>query len=116
MLTYTNHALDQFLEDIQKIGIPDEDMLRLGSKATAATKSLSLYEQKSNTYRMSPQTWAMIGSQKQEAESYVDALNDKMVRYATRINDGALLDYLEFSEDSKFFDAFVVPTDDDGMT
>jgi hypothetical protein len=115
-LTYTNHALDQFLEDLQQIGIPDQDMLRLGSKSTAATKSLALNEQTNNTYRMTPQTWAMINAQKAEGESYVDAMNDKMVRYTKSISDQALLDYLEFSEDSEFFDAFVVPADDDGMT
>lgn len=115
MLTYTNHALDQFLEDLQKIGISDKDMLRLGSKATTATKPLSLHEQKNNTYKMSPQTWAMIDSQKQEADSYMDALNDKMAQYAMRINDYAVLDYLEFSDDSEFFDAFAVLNINDGM-
>lgn len=112
---YTNHSLDQFLEDLQRVGIPDQDMLRLGSKSTSATKALALNEQTNTTYRMTPQTRSMINSQKEEAESYVDAMNDKMARYKTHINDQALLDYLEFSEDSKFFDAFVVHSGDDGM-
>lgn len=116
VLTYTNHALDQFIEDLRKIGIPDESMLRLGSKASIATKSLTMGEQKS-TYRMSPQTRSLLDSQKLEAESYLDALNEKVVRFsAFRINDQSLLDYLEFSDDSEFFDAFVVPDDTDGMT
>ena len=116
VLTYTNHALDQFLEDLRKIGIPDMSMLRLGSKASPTTKSLTMNEKKSS-YRMSQQTWSLLDSQKQEAESYADSLNEKVARFSTfRINNQALLDYLEFSEDSEFFDAFAVPDDVDGMT
>jgi hypothetical protein len=114
VLTYTNHALDQFLEDLQKIGIPNDDMLRLGSKGSEATKPLSMHEQNS-IHRTSPQTWGMINSQNSEAESYIDALNSKIVQYNARINDQTLLDYLEFSEDSAYFDAFMLPTSDDGM-
>jgi hypothetical protein len=114
VLTYTNHALDQFLEDLQKIGIPNDGMLRLGSKGSEATKPLSMHEQNS-THRTSPQTWSMINSQNLEAESYIDALNSKIVQYNARLNDQTLLDYLEFSEDSAYFDAFMLPTSDDGM-
>ena len=116
VLTYTNHALDQFLEDLQKIGIPNELMVRLGSKSSTATKPLLMTAQK-GTYRMSPQTWNMIDLQNQEAESYLDALDDKVAQFSTfHATDQVILDYLEFSEDSEFFDAFVVPTNDDGMT
>jgi hypothetical protein len=115
VLTYTNHALDQFLEDLRKIGIPDEAMVRLGSKSTPSTKSLTMYEKKVH-YRMSPQTRSLIDSQKLEAESYVDSLNSQVSRFsALRVNNQGLLDYLEFSDDSEYFDAFVVPDDDDGM-
>ncbi|KAF2995559.1 hypothetical protein E8E13_003761 [Curvularia kusanoi] len=115
VLTFTNHALDQFLEDLQNIGIPNSDMLRLGSKASAATKPLSMYEQKNTGYKMSTQTWNMIDSQKSEAESYIEALNNKISEYSARISDQDLLDYLEFSEDSMFFDAFAIPANSDGM-
>lgn len=115
VLTYTNHALDQFLEDLRKIGIPDDDMLRLGSKASTATKSLTMYEQKSPAYRMSRETYALIDSQRIEAESYVTVLNDKIKAYSNPINNRAILDYLEFSEDSEFFDALTVPINNDGM-
>lgn len=115
VLTYTNHALDQFLEDLRNIGIPDGSMLRLGSKASPATKSLTMSEQQSS-YRMSPQTRNMLDTQKWEAESYLDALNEKVDLFsASHISDQSLLDYLEFSEDSEFFDAFEVPMDTDGM-
>lgn len=115
VLTYTNHALDQFLDDLRNIGIPDDSMLRLGSKASPATKSLMMSEQKTS-YKMSAQTWNLVNSQKLEAESYAYALNEQVTRFSTaRINDQALMDYLEFSDDSEFFDAFVVPDATDGM-
>lgn len=66
---------------------------------------------------MSGSTYAMIQDQKAQEESYHDALVDKMANFARlRITDQLLLDYLEFSEDSEYFDAFVVPESDDGMT
>lgn len=37
VLSYTNHALDQFLKDLMKIGISSGDMVRLGSKSTEST-------------------------------------------------------------------------------
>jgi hypothetical protein len=116
VLTYTNHALDQFLEDLRQIGIPDESMLRLGSKTSPATRSLAMREQKTS-YKMSRQNWELLDAQKHEAEGFLDALNGKIGRFsAFRLNDQSLLDYLEFSDDSEFFDAFTVPTTNDGMT
>ncbi|KAI8933540.1 hypothetical protein NX059_009277 [Plenodomus lindquistii] len=115
VLTYTNHALDQFLEDIRNIGIPDASIIRLGGKFSASTRALSLSEQRSND-KMSRQTWTMIEEQKAQAESYHDLLTSKVTRFATTtITKRALLDYLEFSDDSEFFDAFVVPENVDGM-
>ena len=46
VISYTNHALDQFLEELQDVGIPNEDMVRLGSKSTARTAPLLLVNQK----------------------------------------------------------------------
>ncbi|EPS44029.1 hypothetical protein H072_1969 [Dactylellina haptotyla CBS 200.50] len=113
--TYTNHALDQFLEDLLNVGIPTDSIVRLGSKSTATTKALSLFEQQS-TYRESRDTYMMRTDQKSQAESYHDALFSKVKQYTTfRPTEKILLDYLEFSDDSEFFDAFVVPESKDGM-
>ncbi|KAE8855688.1 hypothetical protein PTNB73_09974 [Pyrenophora teres f. teres] len=114
VLTYTNHALDQFLEDLLEAGIPADSMVRLGSKSTPKTHALGLREQPNN-YRRSSQTWSMIDAQKKQAESYHDSLVTKMARFnSVMLNERELLDYLEFSDDSEYFDAFVVPTNDDG--
>lgn len=116
MLTYTNHALDQFLEDIQKAGIPASSIVRLGSKSNANTRALSIKEQPNN-YRMSGQTWAMIDDQKSQAESYHNSLIPRVNMFASaQLKEQQILDYLEFSDDSEYFDAFVVPEDTDGMT
>ncbi|KAK6508267.1 hypothetical protein TWF506_010363 [Arthrobotrys conoides] len=114
--TYTNHALDQFLEDLLNIGIPADSIVRLGSKSTASTKALSLFEQQ-NTYREQGLTYKMRQDQKSQAESYHDALVRKVNQYTIfRPTYKTLLDFLEFSADSEFFDAFVVPQDEEGMT
>lgn len=116
ILTYTNHALDQFLEDIQKAGIPANSIVRLGSKSNANTRMLTIREQPNN-YKMTRQTWTMIQDQKLEADSYHDALVRKVSSFAsTQLNDQMLLDFLEFSDNSDYFDAFVVPEPEDGMS
>lgn len=42
VISYTNHALDQFLEELLDVHIPGTEMVRLGSKFTPRT-SLSSY-------------------------------------------------------------------------
>jgi len=115
VLSYTNHALDQMVADIQKAGIPASSIIRLGGRSNASTQALSMYAQL-NDYKMSGQTYAMIQDQKAQAESYHDALSAKIKTFAdSRINEQGLLEYLEFSEDSEFFDAFALPDNGDGM-
>ncbi|KAF2112085.1 P-loop containing nucleoside triphosphate hydrolase protein [Lophiotrema nucula] len=116
--TYTNHALDQFLEDLLDIGIPPSSMVRLGPKSTTRTKPLSISEQ-NNNYRESRETYGMRHDQMSQAESYHDVLVSKVAQFRdARITERSLLDYLEFSDDSEFFDAFTLPQSehDDGMT
>jgi hypothetical protein len=115
VLTYTNHALDQFLEDIQNAGIPADSIVRLGSKPSANTRALGIREQPNN-YKMSGKTYAMIQEQQVQEESYHDFLVNKIAKFCSaKLNDQSLLDFLEFSDDSEYFDAFVVPDSDDGM-
>jgi hypothetical protein len=114
--TFTNLSLDQFLEDLLEIGIPSSSIVRLGSKFSVATKALSLNEQQ-NTYKMSGSTYNMIQAQKLQAKNYHDALQRKLGRFESfRPNNGSLMDYLELSESSEFFDAFTLPEEEDGMT
>lgn len=65
---------------------------------------------------MSGSTWGRIQDQKRESESYHAALLSKVAKFASvQLGCQALLDYLEFSDDSEYFDAFVVPQSDDDM-
>ncbi|KAF2277903.1 P-loop containing nucleoside triphosphate hydrolase protein [Westerdykella ornata] len=115
VLTYTNHALDQFLEDLLDIGIPPDRIVRLGPRYTTRTKPLSISEQQ-NTYRMKPNTYNMIQDVRSQAESYHEALMKKTQAFKRfRATDANILDYLELSEDSEYFDAFTVPEAGDGM-
>lgn len=116
MLTYTNHSVDQFLEDLLDIGIDSSHVVRLGSKFTPRTQPLTLRGQK-NTYKMSGLNYTLIQDQKSQAEDYHNALQRKLAQFKSLKSDNrSLMDYLEFSEYSKFFDAFTLPEHEDGMT
>ncbi|KAF2713834.1 P-loop containing nucleoside triphosphate hydrolase protein [Pleomassaria siparia CBS 279.74] len=113
--TFTNHALDQFLEDLQGIGIPSESIVRLGGKFNTNTKHMSMREQKNN-YKMSQDTYRMIQIQKSQSEAYHDNLMKRMAQFqSSRFDDNALIRHLELSEDSEFYDAFQLPVGDDDM-
>ncbi|EAT81282.2 hypothetical protein SNOG_11574 [Parastagonospora nodorum SN15] len=109
VLSFTNHALDQMIIDIQAAGIPSDSVVRLGGKFSSSTQALSMSAQP-NDYKMSRETYTMIQDQKAQAEAYHAALSDKLSRY-TRLglNEHTLLEHLEFSDDSEYFDALVVP-------
>lgn len=113
MICYTNHALDQFLEDICAIGVSDNDMLRLGSKANAATKHLSLSEQDSS-YRRKKSSWDVLNHYEQLVDRICESIrcNTTNFRYQkASLRD--VLDLLQFSEtDSEFFNAFSIPEND----
>jgi hypothetical protein len=119
VLSYTNHALDQFLEDLLKVGIPDLSMVRIGSKSkcTPRTASLLLSEQKGQ-YRRSRQAWDIINVLKLEAASVGSKLREAFQAFATfsaKWDD--IEEYLEFADGGHaFLDAFRVPTDRDGWT
>jgi hypothetical protein len=117
VLSYTNHALDQFLEDLLKAGIPHEGIVRIGSKAkcTPQTANLLLSEQKGQ-FRRSPQAWDIINLHKREAESLGEKLKAAFQRFVTfspKWND--IEEYLEFEDGGEvFLDALRVPTQSNG--
>jgi hypothetical protein len=101
--------------DIQAAGIPADSIVRLGGKFSSNTQALSMSAQPNN-YKMSGQTYAMIQDQKMQAEAYHDALAQKLDKFANlRVKEEDLLDYLEFSDDSEYFDAFGLPESEDDM-
>lgn len=114
VICYTNHALDQFLEDILDNGIPDEDIVRLGSKSTPRTEQLSLSKQIGSKQR----AWDVINSMNDIASEHLSSLNP-LVQSLTNFNPEwqDFVEYLEFSEDDgEFYAAFQMPENEEGMT
>jgi SpoVK/Ycf46/Vps4 family AAA+-type ATPase len=117
VVCFTNHALDQFLEDLMDIGIPSSTMVRLGGKSTDRTKPLMLREQA--VVKLDQTQWAQIDKLKQKLQKHETRLQDVFKRFrAANVQKIHLMEFLEFlSEDLPFFDAFTVPKDkEDGMT
>lgn len=116
VVCYTNHALDQFLEDLLDIGIPADQMLRLGGKSTSRTKCMSLYDQPTAS-RQTKLQWKVIDDLKQKTEAHTIRLKRAFDGYkSTSLRSADLMEYLEFLDDgADFYDAFTVPEDEDGM-
>ncbi|KAK8109232.1 NFX1-type zinc finger-containing protein 1 [Apiospora sp. TS-2023a] len=113
VISYTNHALDQFLEELMDAGIPAAQMVRLGSKYTPRTFELLLSKQTS-TYRRKADAWALIDRLKEEwteLHSQLQPLFAALVSSTVSFKD--IMMHLEFSDDdSDFHQAFTIPTSD----
>lgn len=113
-MCYTNHALDQFLEELLDIGIDASHIVRLGSKSTSRTQSLSLKEQKI-TWKRPQTTWDTMKILRNGGDELRNNLNESFTTYQTLVtNSSSILEYLEF-EEPEYYEAFTVPEDEDGM-
>lgn len=113
-MCYTNHALDQFLEDLLDIGIDSSAIVRLGSKSSQRTSSLSLQEQKI-AYRRSPTSFMVIDRLRSEANGLENDLKKTFDTYQkSNVATSAILEFLEF-EHPEFHEAFMPPAQDNGM-
>ena len=115
VVCFTNHALDQFLEDLLDIGIPASDMVRLGGKSTPRTKCMALHDQ-SSTFKQTPASWKRIEQLRSETDKMANSLHTAFSRYhSVKIRSAQLLEYLEFRlEYADFLEAFTVPKAEDG--
>lgn len=114
-MCYTNHALDQFLEDLMDIGITSSAMVRLGSKSSQRTESLSLSAQQSNYHRTSAQ-WQIIDELNGKFKALKEELSTAFSAYSNfKLNYATIIEFLEFEEPA-FFEAFMPPGNLDGMT
>ncbi|KAF3015010.1 hypothetical protein E8E14_008395 [Neopestalotiopsis sp. 37M] len=113
VISYTNHALDQFLEDLLDVGIPADVMVRLGSKSTDRTAPLLLSQQK-DVYRRSKDSWHIMDDLKTQRAGLDEILKEKFNTYQSfAVSFDMLMEYLEFSEDyTKFHEAFQVPREE----
>ncbi|KAJ7707708.1 P-loop containing nucleoside triphosphate hydrolase protein [Mycena rosella] len=112
VVCYTNHALDQFLEDILDIGVPPSSIVRLGGKSTARTEQLSLYKQKGGS-TLGRGEWQTIDSLKENSKRLLGRLEREFMKFTKWAPD--LLTHIEF-EDASFFAALSVPSTANGMT
>lgn len=118
VVCYTNHALDQFLEDLLDIGIPQGSLARLGGKSTTRTEPFSiqrLLQNRANLPRFG-KDWQVIDNLK--ANSVL--LRERLVTLFRQYHGFKppfqdILDHLEF-EGPEFFSAFEVPQTQDGMS
>lgn len=109
---YTNHALDQFLEDLMDIGIPTDEIVRIGGKSTDRTAPLSLQVLGRQVgYRLTRWDWCEIEELREKRTSSI-----KDLRRAYRgLNMGykEIMQYLE-DQHPEYATAFLVPKSKDG--
>ena len=111
---YTNHALDQFLEDLMDIGIPESEMVRIGGKSTLRTAPLSLQTLgKSAGYRLSKKDWHVIEGLRTRRNTLSTALDASFAQYKS-FNPGfkGIMEHLQF-EYPDFAEALYVPPPED---
>jgi hypothetical protein len=118
VVCYTNHALDQFLEDLMDIGIHRDTIVRLGSKSTPRTAPLLLRDQASRRAKtLSRDSWAIINRLKLEASELVAQLQSTLRDFLNQnVSRAELMSHLSLETDSRFTDAFTLPDSDDDMT
>lgn len=118
VVCYTNHALDDILEGLLDIGIPETSMLRLGGKSTPRTEPLTLSKQARGSSR-SRSEWQYIDefrAQLEALQSKFDSAFSQFMSSNVRLED--ILDLLEFEEaesNPSFHKAFEVPASEDGF-
>ena len=112
VICFTNHALDQFLEDLMNIGIPQSAMIRLGGKSTDKTKPLMLREQGGS--KLTPNQWDIINKLESRLSDHFKRLQEVFKRYQANVTKRDIMDYLEFApEELPFIDCFTVSDQED---
>ena len=118
VVCFTNHALDQFLEDLLDIGIPPSSLVRLGGKSTPRTEPLSLLSLAGSNRRYKPlsrEDWVTIDALRKESDGLSDEMTNKFKKLLEpRPSFNDYLNYLEF-EDPEYHAAFLVSQASDGM-
>ncbi|KAI0139324.1 P-loop containing nucleoside triphosphate hydrolase protein [Xylariaceae sp. FL1272] len=119
-IAYTNHALDQFMEEIMEMGVSTDIMTRLGSKYTTATKSLLFKNQfQAYTYRRSSEANIRLFRLKDDLNETRNKLDESFQKLNKSLTSWDLLMYLEFSEDpqaQQYWNAFQIPSLDSDFT
>ena len=111
---YTNHALDQFLEDLINIGIPKNEIVRIGGKPNQKTAELSLHELGRSSHQlMSSTDWNKVGSLRNRRAHLSKSLHRAYCAATARHKQ--ITRYLE-AHHQEYAAAFCVPESTDGTT
>jgi len=119
VVCYTNHALDQFLEDLLDVGIPAESVVRLGSQAKSSTRTQPLLlSAQGGKFKTRKDYWDVVNKRKADLTTESTQLGAAFAEYHARaVSKSEMMQYLEFdSENPSFYDAFVLPAETDGMS
>ena len=109
---YTNHALDQFLENLINIGIPRSEIVRIGDKANQATAELSLQSlSKSSGFRMSSGDWFEVEELREDRNRLIKSLQRAYNAATARYRH--IMEYIAIHH-PKYAAAFRVPKSNDG--
>ena len=113
VVCFKNHALDQFLEDLLDIGIPSDEMVRLGGQSSPRTKSLQLYDQ---PFIRAKVPYSTLNELRAKAETMALELQASFQRYqSANPRHPDVMEHLEFSpQGSDYYEAFSVPRAEDG--
>lgn len=119
VVCFTNHALDQFMEDLLDIGIPSGTMLRLGNikKTSSRLQGLGLHEG-AQSFKLSTAAWSTIQQLKELTHNLAVRFESRFDQYMRNgVSKSDIMDYLEFAAgDVNYFEAFTVPQTNDGST
>lgn len=118
VLSFTNHALDQFIEDLIDIGINRDLIVRLGSKSTARTAPLLLSAQSAPGAHRRKERYQLIDFQRNHARNLLKKIDESSVDFfQDRISTAQIFQYLQFSQDyGHFYDALSLPEVAEGET
>ena len=115
VVCYTNHALDQFLEDLLKIGIPEKSIVRLGARSTTTTAASLALRMQTKVNRIKRADRIEIRSIKSKTDELRAHLESSFRAYRSfDFNAAVILNYLQSSfEKRPYFDALCLPESDD---
>ncbi|KAM0211241.1 hypothetical protein ACHAPA_006006 [Fusarium lateritium] len=115
VLSYTNHALDQFLEDLMDIGVGQDQIVRLGSKYTEATKP-TLLKECDGQKRLTVEERNILNALSAEESEINMELQECSRKLAGRETHPAdILEYLEFSDTLTSAWVAFQPPEDEGF-
>lgn len=117
VLCYTNHALDQFLEDLLDMGVDSDSILRLGSKSTDRTESMMLRNHGPKRPRLSQAQYKTSQFYRYDAaESANETFGEGMAFSRWKQSSKDILESLDCDlNNAHFYEALTVPEVTDGV-